>query len=412
MVPSHRGRAHGWRGEYPVRSRNVVSGRLAMGCAAVTVCGLALGPLTAAAQAAAPATATWQLPVEQTHPPQTKAQDDYGMQHGRPLPPREVLQPALDPGLRNFEPRHGADFSGTLRLMGSDVLPGLVRAWVRGFTHRYPRVRVIFGPPFEGSDAAQALVAGDIDIASVSRELKPTDVASFQTKYAYAPTSVPVSGGSWRQYGFLDAVAFIVNPANPVQQLSLEQLDAVFSSSHLRGDQPAVTWGQLGATGEWESRPVHVYAIKPWNGFEEFVRQRVLSADGRRGEWRTGIHMDPTVFPLARRVAADPDAIGYTGLAFVDAPVRVLAVGQGANAIPPSYTEVALAQYPLSRLVYANVNLRLGKALPPAVQEFLRFILSRQGQEAVRKEGIFLPLRESQVIDAENIGGLADRGGR
>ncbi|HEY7890212.1 MAG TPA: substrate-binding domain-containing protein [Steroidobacteraceae bacterium] len=372
--------------------------------------GLALTPRGAIAQQAVPAAATWQLPVELTHPPQTKAQDAQGMEHGRPLPPRELLQPSLDPALPEFRPRHGADFSGTLRLMASDVLPGLVRSWARGFTHRYPGVHVVFGPPFEGSDAAKALTAGSIDIAFVSRELKPTDVTSFQTKYAYPPTSVPVSGGSWRQYGFLDAVAFMVNPANPVRQLSLEQLDAVFSSSHLRGDHPAVTWGQLGARGEWASRPVHVYAIKPWNGFEEFVRQRVLNAPGRRGEWRTGIHLDPTVFPLARRVAADPDAIGYTGLAFVDSPVKVLAVGEGANAVAPTYTEVALARYPLSRVVYANVNRRPGGALPAVVQEFLRFILSRQGQEAVRQEGIFLPLREFQAVDATRTGGLTDRG--
>lgn len=395
-----------------MKARNLMLGRLAMRCAALMAGGLALAvPLVVAAQEDSPATVTWQLPVEQTHPPQTKAQDAYGMKHGRPLPAPELLQPALDPVLPGFKPRYGAAFSGTLRLMCSDVLPGLVRSWMASFAIAYPNVHFAFGPPFEGSDAAKALTAGNVDIAFVSRELKPTDVASFQTKYAYAPTSVPVSGGSWRQYGFLDAVAIIVNPANPVRQLSLAQLDAVFSSSHLRGDRPAVTWGQLGATGEWASRPVHVYAIKPWNGFEEFVRQRVLNANGRRGEWRSGIHLDSTVFPLARRIAADPDAIGYTGLAFVDAPVKVLAVGAGANAVSPTYTNVAVARYPLSRLIYANVNRRPGKALPPVVQEFLRFIVSRQGQEAVRHEGMYLPLRRFQVVAAEKIGGLADRGG-
>ena len=386
---------------------------LAITWAAATLTGgLVLTQIALGAQTGPAATVTWQLPVQQTHPAQTKAQDAFGMEHGRPPPPPELLQPSLDPTLAKFEPRHGASFGGTLRLMGSDVLPALVRAWARGFTRLYPAVHVVFGPPFEGSDAAKALLAGNIDIAFVSRELKPTDVAAFQAKYRYAPTSVPVSGGSWRQYGFLDAVAIIVNPANPVQQLSLEQLDAAFSSSHLRGDQPAVTWGQLGATGEWASRPVHVYAIKPWNGFEEFVRQRVLNSHGRRGQWRSGIHLDPTVFPLARRVAADPDAIGYTGLAFVDAPVKVLAVGEGEGAVSPSYTEVALARYPLSRVVYANVNRRPGEELPPLEREFLRFILSRQGQEVVRDEGVFVPLRQFQVIDAARIGGLADRGGR
>jgi len=373
---------------------------------------LALAGLAGAAVFASEPTVEWQLPVEPTHPPQTPAQDEAGREHGRALPPPEVLQPTMDPRLAAFTPHHGHDLGGTVRLMCSDVLPGLVRSWMTSFAKVYPKVRLELGPPFEGSDAAKALLEGRVDIAFVSRELKPNDVSAFHAKYGYDPTSVPVSGGSYRQFGFLDAVAIIVNPANPVKQLSLEQLDAALSRSHLRGDRAAVTWGELGATGEWAERPVHVYAIQPWNGFEEFVRQRVLDADGQRGEWRTDIHFDKTVFPIARRVAADPDGIGYTGLAFLDAPVKVVAVGNAMDAVSPTYSNVALAKYPLSRLVYANVNRRPGAALPVPVQEFLRFILSRAGQEDVRREGIYLPLRQFQVRDAERIGGLAESGGR
>jgi len=394
-----------------MRSSLVAILRLGWG-AAVIAGGVALTPRAAIAQQAPSATVQWQLPAEPTHPPQTKAQDDFGMQHGRPLPAPEVLQPTLDPGLAAFEPRHGRDLGGTLRLMCSDVLPGLVRSWIESFAKVYPNVHLVLGPPFEGSDAAKALLEGRVDIAFVSRELKPTDVSSFRAKYGYGPTSVPVSGGSYRQYGFLDAVAIIVNPGNPVKQLSLQQLDAVFSRSHLRGDRPAATWGDLGATGAWAGRPVHVYAIKPWNGFEEFVRQRVLDASGRRGEWATGLHFDKMVFPIARRVAADPDGIGYTGLAFVDAPVKVIAIGNGADAVSPTYTNVALAKYPLSRLVYANINRAPGAASPALVREFLRFVLSRAGQQDVRRQGIYLPLREFQVRDAERVGGLAESGGR
>jgi len=109
-------------------------------------------------------------------------------------------------------------------------------------------------------------------------------------------------------------------------------------------------------------------------------------------------------------VAADPDGIGYTGLAFVDAPVKIIAVGSKDAAVSPTYTNVALARYPLSRLIYANVNRKPGTRLPPAVAEFLRFILSRQGQGAVRHEGIFLPLRASQARAARKLAGLAARG--
>lgn len=393
--------------------RSSLAAILRLGCSAAVIAGsVALIPRAALSQEAPSATVDWRLPAEPTHPPQSKAQDDFGMQHGRPLPAPEVLQPTLDPQLAAFEPRYGRDLGGTLRLMCSDVLPGLVRSWIDSFAKVYPNVHLVLGPPFEGSDAAKALLEGRVDIAFVSRELKPTDVSSFRAKYGYVPTSVPVSGGSYRQYGFLDAVAIIVNPGNPVKQLSLQQLDAVFSRSHSRGDRPAATWGDLGATGAWAGKPVHVYAIKPWNGFEEFVRQRVLDAGGRRGEWATGLHFDKMVFPIARRVAADPDGIGYTGLAFVDAPVKVIAIGNGADAVSPTYTNVALAKYPLSRLVYANINRAPGAASPALVREFLRFVLSRAGQQDVRRQGIYLPLREFQVRDAERAGGLAESGGR
>ncbi len=389
-------------------ARSVCS-RLACGIA-LAACGFALAPLAAGAQQSAPATVEWQLPVAPTHPAQTQAQDRDGMRVGRALPAPEVLQPALDPKLAAFKPRYGRDLGGTLRLMCSDVLPGLVRSWMASFSKIYPKAHFVLGPPFEGDDAANALLQGRVAIAFVSRELRPVDVASFHAKYGYDPTSVPVSGGSYRQFGFLDAVAIIVNPGNPVKQLSLRQLDAALSRSHLRGDRPALTWGQLGASGQWARRPVHVYAIEPWNGFEEFVRQRVLDAGGRRGHWRRAIHFDKTVFPIARRVAADPDGIGYTGLAFIDSAVKVVAVGRGAAAVSPTYTHVALARYPLSRLVYGNVNRRPGAALPPLVREFFRFILSRQGQQDVRREGIFLPLRQFQVRAAQRIGGLAPAG--
>jgi phosphate transport system substrate-binding protein len=380
--------------------------RLAAGIA-FAACGFALTPLAARASQSVPATVEWQLPPAPTHRPQTKAQDLQGMRVGRALPAPEVLQPTLDSKLTAFKPHYGRDLGGTLRLMCSDVLPGLVRAWMASFAKVYPKAHLLLAPPFEGDDAATQLRRGRIDIAFISRELRPVDVASFHKKYGYDPTSIPVSGGSYRQFGFLDAVAIIVNPANPVKQLSLRQLDAALSRSHLRGDRPALTWGELGAGGKWARRPIHVYAIQPWNGFEEFVRQRVLDAGGRRGHWRSGIHYDKTVFPIARRVAADPDGIGYTGLAFIDSSVKVIALGRGVDAVSPTYTNVALARYPLSRLVYGNVNRRPGAPLSPLEREFFRFILSRPGQQDVRREGIYLPLRQFQVRAARAVAGLA-----
>lgn len=342
--------------------------------------------------------------------PQTRAQSDAGARVGRPLPAPEILQPTLDLTLPAFKPDYGQAFKGSLSMAASDVLPGLVRSWIAGFQQYYPNVHMTFGPPFEGTHAEAEMAQGKIDIAFVSRELKPTDITAFTASHGYPPLSVPVSGGSYRHFGFLDAVGFFVNRANPVEHLSLTQLDRILSSSHLRGGGAAKTWGDVGATGAWAHRPIHVYAIKPWNGFEEFVRQRVLDVNGQRGHWRKDLHFDPMVFPIAERVAADPDGIGYAGLAFVDVPVKLISIGANGQFVAPTYSNVATASYPLSRLIYANVNRRPGSAMNPVLQEFLRFVLSRQGQQAVLSEAIFLPLRGAQVTQARTLLGAPARG--
>jgi phosphate transport system substrate-binding protein len=339
------------------------------------------------------------LPVADSPQPQSEAAKKVGMTQGRALPTPELLQPTLDPTLPDYAARPRASLSGSYKAAASDVLPGQVKLWVAAFERLYPGVKIDVSPPYAGSLGAKELVKQNLDFVFVSRELRPDDITDFHARFGYDPTSVPVMGGTYRHYGFLDSVAVIVNPANPLERLTFAQLDALLSATRVRGQPAVATWGQLGLKGEWAARPVHVYAIKPWNGFEEFVRQRVLSVPGHRGEWRSDLNFAEVVFPIAGEVGKDPDAIGYTGMAYVDAPVKTVALA--ANDVgpfyPPSYDAVASARYPLSRLVYFNVNKAPGRPLPPAVREFLKFILSRQGQALVLKEGIFLPLRASQA---------------
>jgi phosphate transport system substrate-binding protein len=281
----------------------------------------------------------------------------------------------------------------------SDVLVGLVNLWITRFKAMHPRVTLTIKPPYAGSLGTKELIGQSIDFVFVSRELKPEDVAEFQDRFGHAPTSVPICGGSYRHYGFLDAIAFFVHRDNPIDRLDFAQIDAIFSSTRHRGGQPITTWGQLGLEGEWADKPIRVHGIEPWNGFEEFIRQRVLSLAGKRGEWRGDLHFEKVVFPLAGNVAADRYAIGYSGIAYLDAPVKVLPLaGDAAGpAVAPTYENVATAQYPLSRLVYLNFNKAPGRPVDALLDEFLRFVLSREGQQVVRDHGIFLPLRAEQV---------------
>jgi phosphate transport system substrate-binding protein len=344
----------------------------------------------------------WLTPALPSNKKQTDAEAEAGRKLGRTAPAPEILQPALDTALPAYQSRKDIKLSGNFKGAASDVLPGLVKLWIDGFKKYYPNVNIDVPPPYAGSLGAKELVKGNLDFVFVSRELKPDDITDFKAKFGYDPLSVPISGGSYRHYGFLDAVGFFVNKDNPLERISFDQLDAILSSTHHRGGTPITTWGQLGLTGEWADKPIHVYAIKPWNGFEEFIRQRVLSYNGKRGEWRDDLHYDPVVFPIAQHVAEDRYGIGYSGMAYLDAGVKVLPLGESANGpfYPPTYENVARASYPLSRLIFFNTNKAPGKPLTPAIEEFLRYILSREGQQMILNQALYIPLRSEQADKA------------
>lgn len=365
---------------------------------------LAAGPAAEAGEkASTEKMVEWVQPAAAELPLRSEEEKEHGMEVGRKLPQPEFLQPALDPEMSPFTPRLERDTAGSVIGGASDILPGLVHRWIDAFNEIYPNLRIEISTPYAGSLGMLEVIAGNYDFVFVSRELKPTDIASFSQKYGYAPLSVPVSGGTYRHYGFLDAIGFFVHVDNPLNKLSIEQIDRLYSRTLHRGGTSITTWGELGLDGEWADRPVHLYGVEPWNGFEEFVRQRVLSVDGKRGEWRDGIAFSHTAFPLAEQVANDPLGIGYTGLAYITDGVKMLplAVRSSGDAyVAPSYEHVADASYPLSRLIYFNANKAPGRPLSPILDEFLRFILSREGQQLILDQAVYIPLRGAQTRSA------------
>jgi phosphate transport system substrate-binding protein len=343
----------------------------------------------------------WVVPALPTNKPQTPEQAKAGQLQGRELPAPEILQPVLDPALPAFVPRK-EKLTGTFKGASSDVLTVVAQKWFEKFKQYHPGVSLVISPPYAGSLGAIELIKGDLDFVFVSRELKPDDIKGFKEKFGYDPLSVPIMGGSYRHFGALDAIGFYVSKDNPLEKITYDQIDAIYSTTRHRGGKPITKWGDLGLTGEWADKPIKAWGIKPWNGFEEFVRQRVLSVGDKRGEWRDDIGYEKVVFPMAKRVADDRYAIGYSGVAYIDAPVKVipLSEGKGKPFEPPTYEAVAAATYPLSRLTFFNTNKAPGKPLDPAVEEFLRFILSREGQQIVLDHARYIPLRGFQVQDA------------
>jgi phosphate transport system substrate-binding protein len=399
--------------KHPVRLATIV-----VACAALTATGAAVG--LAETNTTAEDLALWAIAPQTTVTKQTEEQDAYNKEHGRPTPTPELLQPTPDPKLAGYTPLGPNKLHGTYNCAASDVLAALSKDWISQFTRMYPKVSINVDPPYAGSLGALALIDGKLDCVFVSRELKPSDDAAFREKFGYGPTSIPISGGSYRHFGFLDSMGFVVNKANPINKLSFDQLDRLLSTTHHRGGTPIRTWGDLGLTGEWQDKPIHIYGIKPWNGFEEFVRERILNYNGERGEWRSAtpvgsepadpdVTWESTVFPQAKHVEDDKYGIAYTGMAYVDKPVKVLSLSEHDNgpAYAPTYENVASAEYPLSRLVYFNVNKKPGQNMDPVMHELVKFIISKQGQAVVGKQGVFLPLRGFQSsASAEQLASL------
>ena len=291
--------------------------------------------------------------------------------------------------------------AGQLHLVGTDTMKDLLDAWVTDFTAVQPNVAI--DVEAKGAlTAAPALTGGTADIAPLSREMTPIEIDRFKAKYGYEPTPIRVGLGSYNTSGKTVALALFVNQANPLRQLNFTQLDAIFCSSLRRGASRQITrWGQLGLTGEWENREIHLVGVKVPDGISNFIRLRLC--DG--GTFRAGIHEENTggtvnvLDRIVSLIAADPAAIGYGGFDNLKPGTRQLAIAEDSHGpyLRGTFDEVASARYPLTRYIYLYVNLPPGKPLAPATLRFLSYVLSREGQSAVERDGTLLPLPDGDL---------------
>ena len=295
----------------------------------------------------------------------------------------------VDPAIPIYKPV--AHLAGSLRGVESNTVTNLLQLWIDDFTRIYPTVH--FQVDVGGSgQGGPRLTAGTADFAFISREMMGRELTPFVEKFGRKPMDIEVSGGSLAVKAFTDAVVFIVNKQNPLNQISFDQLDAIYSLTHNRGGKtPITTWGQLGLTGNWSDKPIHTWGVEIPNGYDVFVNMHVLA----NGQWKDGILTQPTVIPLSDKVAADKYAISYTGLAWdsnPDTKVLALSIHNGGPYIPATFQTVASQSYPLSRVIYMFFNQAPDRPVNPVLLEFLRYILSRQGQHQIVKDRIFTPL--------------------
>jgi phosphate transport system substrate-binding protein len=290
-----------------------------------------------------------------------------------------------------------------LNIVGADVMDEITLGWAKLMRKAYPRLSVTMEARASGS-GAPALVDGRAHLAPVGRELLPAEHKAFVDKFGYEPFAIRVATGSAGSLGKTAASIIIVDKDNPIPGLSLAQLDAIYSTSCKRGHKPIRTWGDAGLTRAWADRPIHLYGLAAPNGIEQYFQQRVMLG----GAYRTDIQFTKgRGFTHAFNVAAEdmaqhPGGLTYALLANVTPNVRVapLSENDGGPYFMPTVPNVYTHQYPLSRFVYIFVNRPPGQPLQPKVREFLKLVLSRQGQQVVADEGVYIPL-QPDVVRAE-----------
>lgn len=317
--------------------------------------------------------------------------------------PSQAARAAID-GLPIY--RADVPVVGTVRLWGHgsfrhDFMRKLVTRWVEGFQQHHPDVRfdyLMYGT----ASAVGAVYTNAGDIAILGEEISPAAATAFARARGYPHTDITIATGSVDVSFFDYAHMIFVHRDNPIERLSLKQLDAVFGAEHRRGDRNIRNWGELGLAGDWADAVIQPYGWKTDVDFALFFRERVLEGSHR---WNPAIreyvharHADGSQYDHGQRIldalAADPAGIAISNVRYAHSGVKMVALSwedDGPWQLPSDETLISQA-YPLVRLIPAIVDKPPGGDLPAATREFLHYILSREGQQALVTESGYLPL--------------------
>jgi phosphate transport system substrate-binding protein len=293
-------------------------------------------------------------------------------------------QAKVDPAVKPYEPVPG--ISGQLNGKGSDTLNNMMQMWAEAFMKLYPNAQVTYIG--EGSGTARpALIEGAAQLGPMSRAMKPEEQEAVEKKYGFKPTEVIVA---------LDCVAVFVNKDNPVRGLTIPQLDCIFSSTRNSGYADVSTWGRVGLADEpaWRDLPISLVGRNSVSGTYAFFKEKALL----KGDFKNSVKEQPGSAAVVNAVAADRSAIGYSGIGYKTADVRALPLAKDHETplAEPTFANALEGKYPLGRALYIYVIKKPNEPLPPLVKEFLKFVLSGQGQEIVVQDG-FGPLPPAAI---------------
>ena len=282
----------------------------------------------------------------------------------------------VDPALKDYKKSSGVE--GSLKSVGSDTLNNVMALWAEGFGKEYPSVAI--GIEGKGSGTAPpALIGGTAQFGPMSRPMKAGEMDDFEKKYGYKPTGVRVA---------VDSLAVFVSKDNPIKCLSLSQVDAMFSKTRKKGGKEDIkTWGQVGLTGEWANKPISLYGRNSASGTYGYFKE-VAMGDG---DFKDSVKEQPGSSAVVQGIASDKFAVGYSGVGYKTADVRTVPISSkdGSTCFDATSDNAYAGDYPVTRFLYVYVNAKPGAKLEPLRAEFIKFILSKQGQTGVIKDGFY-----------------------
>jgi len=286
--------------------------------------------------------------------------------------------PSLDPALPKYDKVQG--LRGTLNAAGSDTMLELQTLMAEEFRKIYPQVKI----QVEGkgsSTAPPALIEGTVQLGNMSRKMKNQEIDAFDEEFGYEPTRLDVA---------LDTLAVFVNKDNPVEALTVVQVDAIFSKTRKCGAPADIgTWGGLGLGGNWSTAPISLYGRNAASGTYGYFKTHALC----KGDYKDSVKEQPGSASVVQGIEKDPYGIGYSGIGYRTSGVRAvpLSLAEGQPAVAASSENAANGSYPLARFLHVYVNKAPNTSLDRLTAEYLRFILSADGQRVVIKAG-FDPL--------------------
>ena len=283
----------------------------------------------------------------------------------------------VDSNLPAYQKASGV--SGNLSSVGSDTLANLMTLWAEDYKKLYPNVNIQIQAA-GSSTAPPALTEGTANLGPMSRQMKDNELQAFEHKHGYKPTAIPVA---------VDALAVFVHKDNPIKSLDIAQVDAIFSSTRLCGGEKELkSWGDAGLTGDWAGKPLQLFGRNSVSGTYGYFKEAGLC----KGDFKTNVNEQPGSASVVQSVSSTVNAIGYSGVGYKTASVKAIALSKkGGEAYEATEENALSGKYPLSRYLYVYVNKAPNKPLAPLEAEFVKMVLSKQGQEVVVKDG-YIPV--------------------